>query len=209
MTYTELAARLADLGCPIPVLGLRRIEQRKRRVDVDELAALARALGTSPLALLFPIGHAARVEVLPGQDAETWSAAKWFTAEGPFPDSEAARRAESRQYPNGHYSGGAPLPAFRRVTESTALSFELYRAHDRYLAEWTRHKQHAALALMTTGRGRDRERLRQTQADAAERLALAVEELLADVIRRMREAGVPLPRAHDARLTHLYEGGNE
>jgi len=41
MPYTELARRLADLGRPIPVLGLRRIERGERRVDVDDLAAFA------------------------------------------------------------------------------------------------------------------------------------------------------------------------
>lgn len=54
LSYAELSRRLADLGRDIPPLGLRRIESGDRRVDVDDLAALAVALNVSPLALLLP-----------------------------------------------------------------------------------------------------------------------------------------------------------
>ena len=52
--YNELSRMLSDLGREIPPLGLRRIEARDRRVDTDDLVALALALGVSPLALLLP-----------------------------------------------------------------------------------------------------------------------------------------------------------
>ena len=52
LSYAELSRRLADLGREIPSLGLRRIESGERRVDVDDLVALALALQVSPLALL-------------------------------------------------------------------------------------------------------------------------------------------------------------
>lgn len=55
LTYAELSRQLADLGRDIPPLGLRRIESGDRKVDVDDLAALAIALNVSPLALLLPI----------------------------------------------------------------------------------------------------------------------------------------------------------
>lgn len=45
--YTELAERLASVGHPIPVLGLRRIEDMERRVTSDDLAALAAVLGVA------------------------------------------------------------------------------------------------------------------------------------------------------------------
>lgn len=54
MQYKELSERLSELGRPIPPLGLRRIEAGERRVDVDDLVALAVALGVSPLAILLP-----------------------------------------------------------------------------------------------------------------------------------------------------------
>lgn len=52
--YADLARRLEALGRPIPVLGLSRIERGERRVDVDDLMALAVALGVAPTSLLLP-----------------------------------------------------------------------------------------------------------------------------------------------------------
>jgi transcriptional regulator with XRE-family HTH domain len=54
LSYAELARRLADIGREIPPLGLRRIEGGDRKVDVDDLVALALALDVAPLALLLP-----------------------------------------------------------------------------------------------------------------------------------------------------------
>lgn len=54
MGYTELSERLKDHGRRIPPLGLRRIENGARRVDADDLFALAVALGVSPVTLLTP-----------------------------------------------------------------------------------------------------------------------------------------------------------
>jgi hypothetical protein len=54
MQFKELAARLEEIGRPIPVLGLRRIEAEERRVDADDLVALAIVLGVSPVTLLMP-----------------------------------------------------------------------------------------------------------------------------------------------------------
>jgi transcriptional regulator with XRE-family HTH domain len=52
--YTELSGRLAAIGRAIPTLGLRKIESGGRRVDVDDLVAIALALGVSPATLLMP-----------------------------------------------------------------------------------------------------------------------------------------------------------
>jgi transcriptional regulator with XRE-family HTH domain len=49
-----LAARLADAGRPLTHTALDKIERGTRRVDVDDLMALAVALGVSPLRLLMP-----------------------------------------------------------------------------------------------------------------------------------------------------------
>lgn len=52
--YIKLARMLEEIGRPIPELGLRRIESGDRRVDVDDLVALAVVLGVSPASLLLP-----------------------------------------------------------------------------------------------------------------------------------------------------------
>ncbi|WP_219460207.1 helix-turn-helix domain-containing protein [Nonomuraea rhizosphaerae] len=52
LTYTELSKKLTTAGRPIAILGLRRIERGQRRVDVDDLVALAAAFGITPSDLL-------------------------------------------------------------------------------------------------------------------------------------------------------------
>lgn len=59
LSYAELSRRLAATGHPILDTGLLKIEKGERRVDVDDLVALAVALETTPNRLL-----------LPGSDAE-------------------------------------------------------------------------------------------------------------------------------------------
>lgn len=54
LSYAELSRRLAEIGREIPPLGLRRIESGERRVDADDLVALAVALDVSPISLLMP-----------------------------------------------------------------------------------------------------------------------------------------------------------
>lgn len=84
--YVKLAAELARLGRPIPTLGLRKIESYERRVDADDLVALAMALGTSPATLLMPGGsevgpddHVAIADAGPVAEAnDVWN---WLTAQ--------------------------------------------------------------------------------------------------------------------------------
>ena len=63
ISYAELSRRLTKIGRPIAVLWLRRIEAGDRRVDSDDLLALAAALGVSPLTLLMPDAQAGDTEV--------------------------------------------------------------------------------------------------------------------------------------------------
>jgi transcriptional regulator with XRE-family HTH domain len=51
-TVRELSARLSKLGRPILPSGITKIEQGSRRVDVDDLVALALALEVTPTRLL-------------------------------------------------------------------------------------------------------------------------------------------------------------
>jgi transcriptional regulator with XRE-family HTH domain len=54
LTFVELSERLASVGCAIPVLGLRRIERGERRVDVDDLLAVAAVFGIDAASLWAP-----------------------------------------------------------------------------------------------------------------------------------------------------------
>ncbi|HEY9316117.1 helix-turn-helix transcriptional regulator [Williamsia sp.] len=61
ITFAELSRRLTEIGRPIATLGLSRIETGDRRVDVDDLMALAVALDVAPGRLLSPEGF--RIEL--------------------------------------------------------------------------------------------------------------------------------------------------
>lgn len=80
LTYADLSRILDDLGRPIPPLGLRRIEAGGRRIDLDDLAALALALEVSPLAILLPSDDSA---LMPGGEVYSharlwdWGIGKW------------------------------------------------------------------------------------------------------------------------------------
>lgn len=88
LRYTEIADRIAEIGRPIPELGLSRVEKGERRVDLDDLVALARALGVPPVWLIFPVGSTEFVELLPGKLVPVDDALSWFIGEGPLPEAD-------------------------------------------------------------------------------------------------------------------------
>jgi transcriptional regulator with XRE-family HTH domain len=84
--YAELSRRLGDLGRQIPVLGLARIEKGDRRVDADDLVALAAALEVSPATLLLPEPNSPpdqNVVVTTGLAIPAEQVWRWLCAESP------------------------------------------------------------------------------------------------------------------------------
>lgn len=59
LTLRDLADRMAETGRPLAHNSISEIERGARRVDVDDLVALALALEVSPLAILLPVEDAA------------------------------------------------------------------------------------------------------------------------------------------------------
>ncbi|SEE98639.1 helix-turn-helix domain-containing protein [Streptomyces sp. Ag109_O5-10] len=51
----QLAARCTALGRPMANTALSRTERARRRCDIDDLVAIATALGVSPATLLLPL----------------------------------------------------------------------------------------------------------------------------------------------------------
>jgi transcriptional regulator with XRE-family HTH domain len=94
--YSQLSRKLHEVGRSVPDLGLRRIEAGERRVDVDDLMALAVALGVSPVTLLMPpkpsddkheMVVATEMVEAPGEDGgipagRLW---QWLRADMPLP----------------------------------------------------------------------------------------------------------------------------
>lgn len=77
--YARLSRELTKVGRDIPPLGLGRIEAGTRRVDVDDLTALAVVFGVSPISLLMPMTEDPRADVwltgpmnVPGERAWCW-----------------------------------------------------------------------------------------------------------------------------------------
>lgn len=84
LSLRKLSARLSDAGWPISIDGLNKIEMNRRRVDADDLMALASALGVNPNALLLADRTGASTEcvvtglgVVPIEDAWDWARGLW------------------------------------------------------------------------------------------------------------------------------------
>lgn len=52
LSTRQLSVRLGEIGRPIPASGITRMEFSERRVDVDDLVALAAALDVEPSQLM-------------------------------------------------------------------------------------------------------------------------------------------------------------
>jgi transcriptional regulator with XRE-family HTH domain len=100
MSTTQLSDALDEkTGQKIPATGITRIEKGQRRVDTDDLVALALVLRVSPLTLLMPEGWnsdpvklAPKVEV-PAQVAWLWGQGESPAEEIPSSADEAAHAA--------------------------------------------------------------------------------------------------------------------
>jgi transcriptional regulator with XRE-family HTH domain len=92
LTYAELTRRLDKAGRHVPVLALQRIETCQRRVDIDDLMALAYALEVCVVDLLVP-ADALPEEPYPvtsQHQFETESVRQWISGQeirlAPVPD---------------------------------------------------------------------------------------------------------------------------
>ncbi len=89
MQYKELSQRLTGLGRPIAPLGLRKIEECERKVDVDDLTAFAAVFNVSPLQLLMPTnGYAIDRSEITGYPTPLPNSYIWSWALGERPLNE-------------------------------------------------------------------------------------------------------------------------
>jgi len=143
------------------------------------LLVLARALDVPPLLLVFPVGTAQEVEILPGEVRTPFRGSQWFTGERPFPGPDDGAYLDEIAA-DWRYATGSPL--------------ELYRAHNRAVAE----EAHALTRASEYERSRDaaagdrRHAFASAAADArqtAERCRIATENLR----RRAKDLGFRAP----------------
>lgn len=110
VTYTQLSERLRELDREISPIAVRRIEEGDRRVDVDDLTAIAVALGVSPTTLLMPHTNVDGIETQSPDDltkpitglSEPITALRmwdWLGGETPLPGDADVRGFFSRAMP--------------------------------------------------------------------------------------------------------------
>ncbi|MFE3659103.1 helix-turn-helix domain-containing protein [Streptomyces sp. NPDC059165] len=90
LSIYALAGRLEKAGRPITPSAVAKVEKQQRQVSVDDLTALAAALGVNPSALLLPVNvdpdDSVEVTGAGTQRAETfWH---WADGGGPLPSQE-------------------------------------------------------------------------------------------------------------------------
>jgi transcriptional regulator with XRE-family HTH domain len=169
----DVAERMTQYGQPLSLSGVSKVEQGRRGVNLDELAALARALDVTPLLLVLPIGHAATVELFPDTPpVSTWEAADWF-AGGAVPAHLKPGPAPHAKPASGPF---APL-----LPPWPDAAVRYFRDHDRMREN-----------LLSADRDVQRASDHETYVRDVERRRLCAEDLL--VVRHdMRQMGLEPP----------------
>ncbi|WP_432982138.1 helix-turn-helix domain-containing protein [Dactylosporangium sp. CA-233914] len=120
LSAQQLSDRSAELGYRVPRNIIANIESgRRSAVMVHELLILAMALNIPPILLVYPLGRQERVEVVPGYEAPTWSAFRWFAA---------SKRPTGPLLGGSVDEGGVTEPLIE--WEKAHLVVQVYRRHD-------------------------------------------------------------------------------
>lgn len=159
LTLQELSEQLTAAGRPIVPSGVGKIEQVKsegaRRVDVDDLVALALALDVSPVRLLLPAtaDEDEAVELTEQVKVSKRGAWQWARGEKSLYDVTAPREA------------------------SLAAGAEVYRRHKEF-PQVNRPDLTKPDARQLIAHGGDLQNLWQAAADLAEKIGCSLEEVL-------------------------------
>lgn len=192
ISASELSARCAALGHPLDRSVIAKLERGFRRtITLADVHVLARALGRPPIELIFPIGTAVEVEVLPGVHVAPWRAARWFGGDAALPDVPGVPDAT-------HHAG----------------TVGLWKQHDALLGAYEAALERAQRALVEASEvevsddpddaGRERFGNLMFGAEGERETAHRSRRLLADLRRQIRDVGL-LPPALPARLAFLDE----
>ncbi len=120
--YAELSRKLAQVGCAIAELGLRKIENGERKVSVDDLLALAYALDVAPVTLLVPDVDAGDIVEGTGLTAaKLWA---WVRAEEPFGAAPGDRGGRARLAFLARSQPGWVLDEYAKAVEAVQAARE-------------------------------------------------------------------------------------
>jgi transcriptional regulator with XRE-family HTH domain len=99
LSTAQLAKILGDVGQPILATGITKTETRTRRMDIDDLLALAVALDVSPNRLLLTgTADNSPIELTPQVNVTSMKAWMWATGREPLRASEDAALSAQREY---------------------------------------------------------------------------------------------------------------
>jgi transcriptional regulator with XRE-family HTH domain len=119
----QLADRCAELGMPsLSRTVITKLENGRREVvSTAELQVLAMALAVPAILLLFPLGRADTVEVLPGRHVDPYAAMEWFTGDSRDPADPNAPPQGGTDSPiilwNEHIRWDGLIPVLRERAE--------------------------------------------------------------------------------------------
>ncbi|OPC83208.1 hypothetical protein B4N89_21725 [Embleya scabrispora] len=101
LSQRALAERLTDLGRPTAFTAISKIERAERRVDTDDLVALAVALSVAPTTLLLPpVADGSPTRVTGGGSVTTAEAWEWADGKRPLvrlPEVDGGALAHARR----------------------------------------------------------------------------------------------------------------
>jgi hypothetical protein len=177
MSAQQLADRTAELGMPIPRSVLANLESGRRdTVTVAEVLILAAALNVAPLELIFPVGYAGEVEMVPGRPSDPVTAMRWFTGELKL-------------------DAGDGETTLRQPVSSEQSAIDLIDYHDRVIGLLRAREADTARALADANDATDE----KAMADARYQMMRTEDyrQVLSETLQRtraeMRERGMLLP----------------
>ena len=208
LSFAELSRQLTEVGRPIPPLGLRRIEEGLRRVDVDDIFALATVLRVTPPILMLPAtrGEGDMVKATGVGEVESvwlWAWGTWSGADGAvpivraLPEDLSKRLGYDTQEGREFIKSQAPRPAHRRLEDlrqlATLQSFLAVDAQRRLFEAQNDGEPEEVIASLTDQMRAAQSEYAATQFMLSQELAL-VHKLYADP-----SAGhLPRPLSDDA-----------
>lgn len=134
MSGQQLADATAALGHSVPRSVIANLESgRRETLSVPELLVLARALEVPATQLVFPVGSAEEVEILPGRSVSAEEAMLWFTGwHDPFRGEVPADRmvGHGRQTPEGLHEW------YETGYDDAGYPVHRYAEHRELVLEW-------------------------------------------------------------------------
>ena len=123
-TQQQLAGALGALGVKLDATAITRLESGTRRVSLDDVIAIAAALGVSPLHLFVPLDNDLSLNVTPGLALPVLDVRMWVRGQRPLRETDDERLFYA-QTPEGDW---ASIVAGASARFSDGEEFEAARA---------------------------------------------------------------------------------